>query len=105
VSRDREGLILWTLDFNLFGHCSGAGDVASDFAYAQVAILRKMPQPTLLSALAAYQSTFSEDLADIRVFNAEGLPSRFRCPGRRTIGHSQGSHRSTTVPAPRGRRS
>jgi hypothetical protein len=49
-----------------------------DFAYAQIAIPEhdaaayRFPLP-----LAVYQNTFSEDLADLRVFNAEGIVVAF----------------------------
>ena len=74
-----KGLILWTLGSSIFSSTVLAQAMSPrDFAYAQMAILAQDAAAYRFSLpLAVYQSTFSEDLADIRVFNAEGLAVPF----------------------------
>lgn len=70
-----KGSILWTLGFLIFSNTVEAQALSPrDFAYAQTAIPAQDAAAYRFSLpLAVYQSTVSEDLADLRVFNAEGL--------------------------------
>ena len=74
-----KGSILWTLGFLIFSSTALAEAMSPrDFAYAQMVVPAQDAAAYRFSLpLAVYQSTFSEDLADLRVFNAEGLAVPF----------------------------
>jgi len=74
-----KGLFLWTLGSLIFSNAVQAQALSPrDFAYAQMAIPAQDAAAYRFSLpLAVYQSTFSEGLADLRVFNAEGLAVPF----------------------------